>query len=234
MSGSESPASVHQGRGTLIALRIAAVAAALGLWFWSQSLIGARPFPEHCVGDGLHQLTAGANRWLAEVPSRADLLLVLSSLVIDATGVFLLGRSIFGPTVRPFLGLLIIFVLRQAAQASTALAPPDGMIWRYPGVPSLLVTYGVATDLFYSGHTAIAVWAGLEISRLKFRGSRFLGTLVAVFEATTVIVLRAHYTMDVFTGVIVALLVNTYADRWASLVDRWLARLSTRAHSPRS
>src|SRR5206468_2286607 len=135
--------------------------------------------------------------------------------------------SIFGRTVRPFLGLLSIFALRQASQALTALPPPDGMIWRYPGVPSLLVTYGVASDFFFSGHTSIAVWGGLEIGRLRFRGAAALGALVAVFEASTVIVARAHYTMDVFTGVVVALLIGSYADRWARPIDQWLGRLAS-------
>jgi hypothetical protein len=94
-------------------------------------------------------------------------------------------------------------------------------------VPSLLVTYGVATDLFFSGHTSIAVWGGLEIGRLRFRGAALLGFLIALFEAGTVIVLRAHYTMDVFTGVVVALLVGVYADRWARPIDQGLGRLAS-------
>ena len=74
-----------------------------GSWRWlprwgsgsgPQSLLGARGMPESCVGDALHRLTAGLNAWLAEVPQRADALLILSSLVIDLVGVFLLARSI--------------------------------------------------------------------------------------------------------------------------------------------
>jgi hypothetical protein len=214
-------------RGRLIGLRVLAVIAGLGLWYWTQSLIGARGFPEGCVWDALHEATAGLNRWLAEQAWRGDALLISSSLVIDLIGVFLLGSSLFGGSSRPFLGLLVIFALRQASQAMTALAPPDGMIWRDPGVPSLLVTYGVASDLFFSGHTSIAVWGGLEIARLRFRGARALGLFVAVFEATTVIVLRAHYTMDVFTGVVVALLVASQADRWSRPIDEWLRGLAT-------
>ena len=38
------------------------------------------------------------------------------------------------------------------------------MIWRNPGFPSLLVTYGTASDLFFSGHTAIAVYGALELA----------------------------------------------------------------------
>jgi hypothetical protein len=227
MNGEPSGARHWPDRVRAIVLRVLAVSAGLGLWFWTQSLIGARGFPNGCVGDGLHQLTASLNGWLAAVPSRGDALLIGSSLVIDLVGIFLLAASIFGGTVRPFLGLLAIFALRQASQALTALPPPDGMIWRYPGVPSLLVTYGVASDLFFSGHTSIAVWGGLEIGRLRFRGAALLGALVAVFEATTVIVLRAHYTMDVFTGVVVALLVGAYADRWSRPIDHWLGRMAS-------
>jgi hypothetical protein len=227
MNGNLSPRAQYPIRARAIVLRIAVVAAALGLWFWTQSLIGARGNPSECVGDRLHELTAFANRWFAHVPYRADLLLVLSSLVIDSVGVYLLLRSIFGPSIRPFLGLLAVFALRQAAQATTALPPPEGMIWRHPGWPSLLVTYGVATDFFFSGHTSIAVWGGLEIGRLPFKGAAVLGALVALFEVGTVIVLRAHYTMDVFTGVVVALLINAYADLWARPIDHWLDRLAS-------
>ena len=110
-------------------------------------------------------------------------------------------------------------------QACTALPPPEGMIWRYPGFPSLLVTYGVASDFFFSGHTAIAAWGGLEVGRLRFRGAAVLGVLIAVFEASTVIVLRAHYTMDVFTGLVVALLIAAHAEAWARPIDRGLTGL---------
>jgi hypothetical protein len=214
-------------RARAIAVRALAVAGALALWFLTQSLIGAREAPHTCVGDGLHELTAGIHRWLAAGTHRANALLLLSSFVIDCVGIYLIAMSIFGTTIRPLLGLLVIFALRQSMQALMALPPPDGMIWRNPGIPSLLVTYGVATDFFFSGHTSIAVWGGLEISRLRFRGAALLGLLIALFEASTVIVLRAHYTMDVFTGVVVALLVDVYADRWARPIDQGLGRLAS-------
>ena len=210
-----------------IALRIAVVVVALGLWFWTQSLIGARTSPSECVGDGLHQLTAGVNRWLAQVPRRADLLLILSSLVIDAVGDLPAGsqhlRAHHSPVPRP---------ARRSSrsgrplQGLTALPPPEGMIWHYPGVPSLLVTYGVATDLFFSGHTAIAVWGGLEIERLPFRGAGARPARRAL-RSDHRDRPPAHYTMDVFTGVVVALLVTAYADRWARPIDQWLDRIAS-------
>jgi hypothetical protein len=41
------------------------------------------------------------------------------------------------------------------------------MIWHDPGFPSLLVTDHVANDFFFSGHTAIALFGALELSRFR-------------------------------------------------------------------
>jgi len=206
-------------------IRFVFVVLGLALWFYTQSLIGAQPVVHGEVHDALHVLLTPANLWLHEHPGWSNALLISSSAVIDLLGIFLLLSAIFGPTVRPFLGLLMIFGLRQLCQLSTGLPTPDGMIWNYPGFPSLLVTYGVANDLFFSGHTAIAVYGVTELVRLRRRGLTILGIFLATFEAATVLVLRAHYTMDVFTGIIVALFVADIAARVAPACDRALVRI---------
>jgi membrane-associated phospholipid phosphatase len=88
-----------------------------------------------------------------------------------------------------------------------SLPPPPGIIWHYPGFPSLLVTYGVANDFFFSGHTAIAVFGAIELARLRRHWLTAAAICVVVFEIAAVLVLRAHYTMDVFTGALAAICV---------------------------
>ncbi len=177
----------------------------LALWFWTQSLIGARTAPTSGVGDALHNLSAGANSYFAENTGAANALLIVSSALIDALGLFLLGRWLFGGSIRPFLGLFLLMTLRQVMQAICALPPPPNMIWHYPGFPSFLVTYHVANDFFFSGHTAIAVFGAIELSRLRRYWLTVLAVLIVVFEIATVLILRAHYTMDVFAGIVAAL-----------------------------
>jgi hypothetical protein len=201
------------------------VAVGLALWFWTQSLIGKREFAPG-VGDGVHAWTAPLHAWLLANPAWADALLIVSSAIIDLLGMFLLAWSIFGPSIRPFLGLLILFALRQACQALCALPPPEGMIWRDPGFPSLLVTYGVANDLFFSGHTAIAVFGAFELARLGRRWLVGVAVGLALFEAVVVLILRAHYTMDVFAGAVTALWVSIMVGRIAPACDRLLAPTS--------
>lgn len=200
------------GRASAFVVRLLVTAVALLLWFWTQSLIGARGVPTSAIGDRLQTITAPLNLYLQSHPSAADMLLIASSGIIDLLGVFLLAKWIFGGSVRPFLSLVIVLGLRQLSQALVALPTPPNGIWHYPGFPSLLVTYSVANDYFFSGHTAIAVLALAELARSNRHWLTALAVLVVIFEIVTVLALRAHYTMDVFTGVVTALLACYLAD----------------------
>lgn len=212
MTANENP-----GTRRRLLMRLLVSGIVLALWFWTQSLIGARVAPTNGIGDALHNATAGLNSYFSQHAGAANALLIVSSGLIDALGLFLLGSWLFGGSVRPFLGLFLLMALRQLMQAICALPPPPNMIWHYPGIPSLLVTYHVANDFFFSGHTAIAVFGAIELSRLHRRWVTIAATLLALFEAATVLILRAHYTMDVFTGIVAAL---------------WIARLSEQISPP--
>jgi len=208
----DEPAPVRLWRRSLL-VRLVLTAAALAIWFWSQSLIGHRSVPESGIGDGIHTLTAPLNAYLHDHPAAANALLIVSSAGIDLIAIFILWRWIFAGDVRPFWGLVIVLALRQVMEACVALPSPPGAIWHYPGFPSLLVTYGVANDYFFSGHTAIAVLGAIELVRMNRRWSTVCAVLAVVFEAATVLVLRAHYTMDVFTGLVTGLYVARLAER---------------------
>ncbi len=190
------------------------IAAALGLWFASQAWLAGRGFPPGGIGDGVHQALAGVNAHLNAHTRQANALLIASSAVIDCFGLFLLGSALFGRSLAPFWGLMGLFASRQLCQALCALPPPAGMVWRSPGVPSLLVTYGTSNDMFFSGHTAIAVYGACRLSTLGKPWLTALAACLAVFEAVTVLALRAHYTMDVFTGALAALLAAEAVRRW--------------------
>jgi membrane-associated phospholipid phosphatase len=68
------------------------------------------------------------------------------------------------------------------------------------------------------------VYGAVELGRLGGRGRVALGWVVAVVEIAAVLVLRAHYTMDVFAGAVTALFVAGLAARLAPACDRALAR----------
>ncbi|HWP59611.1 MAG TPA: phosphatase PAP2-related protein [Candidatus Acidoferrales bacterium] len=203
--------------------RAAIAVAGVGAWFLTQSLLGSRGFPAG-IGDGLHVFLTPLTEWLAAHRGMTNLLLIVTSLVIDALGCFLLASGVTGPTVRPLLGLGLVFALRQICQALIALPPPPQMIWRNPGIPSLLVTYDTGNDFFFSGHTAIAVYGAAELWHRGHPWLKVAAALIAALEISTVLVLRAHYTMDVLTAVLAALWTFSVAVKLAPSCDRLLAR----------
>lgn len=201
-----------------VGIRVLATAVALITWFWTQSLIGARHLPDSGIGDGLLSATAAANYYLHIHTGAANALLIVSSAFIDLMALFLLGEWIFRARLRPFLALVVVMGLRQMMEALVALPAPPGTIWHYPGFPSLLVTYSVGNDYFFSGHTAIAVLAAIEVVKFGRKWATAVAIAVVIFEIATVIVLRAHYTMDVVTGALAAFvaweLAQTVSARW--------------------
>ena len=216
-------------------IRIIVAIAGLAAWYGTQYLIRERPpmpaedaakaaalLAEH---DVILRLTEPINRFLNLNPRWANRLLMISSAVMDGLVGFVIIWSIVGPSFRPFIGLIILFGLRQICQALTALPPPPGMIWRYPGFPSLFVTYGVSNDQFFSGHTAMAIYGVVELALLGSAWLLAVSVAIAVFETITVLLLRAHYTMDVFAGLVTALLVAAIAWHIGPACDAALAQL---------
>lgn len=203
--------------------RAAIASIGVAAWFVSQSLLAARGFPGG-IGDNLHVILNPLTQWLARDESAANLLLIVTSAVIDGLGCYLLLAGVMGATVRPLLGLFLLFGLRQLCQALIALPAPASMIWRDPGFPSLLVTYETGNDFFFSGHTAIAVFGAMEMWRCRRPWLKRAAVLIAAVEIFAVLVLRAHYTMDVFAAILAAYWASSVALRLAPPCDDWLAR----------
>lgn len=208
-----------------LGLRVAAVGVGLFLWFWTQKLIARKAPASSGVYDLLHAWSAPWHHWLLGHPQAANGVLIATSALIDCFGLYLLGSAVFGPTFRPFIAILILFGLRQICQAIGTLPIPKDMIWRHPGFPSLLVTYSTGNDFFFSGHTAIAVLGAIELAHAAPPWLAIAAGIVATVEAATVIVLRAHYTMDVFAAIFTAWGAQRIAQIAAPGIDAWLSGL---------
>jgi membrane-associated phospholipid phosphatase len=227
-SGFFQGAALSRSFLSLSVIRFLLVVIGLAAWFGTQSLIGSRTYTG-TIGDGLLELLAPAHDYLFTHADARNALLISSSALIDLLGIFLLGQAIFGRSLRPFVGLLILFALRQTCQALCVLPLPPEMIWpkEGPGFPSLLVTYGVGNDLFFSGHTALAVFGATELGRVR-KWLIPVGVGIAVFEMVAVLMLRAHWTMDVYAGAVTALLMACVAGPISKPIDTALARLTGR------
>jgi len=207
---------------TGVGLRAGVVVGALVVWFWTQSLIARKAAARDGIGDVVHDLTSSWHGYLSTNERAANAALIASSICIDLVGLALIGSAIFGPTFAPFLAILIVFALRQVCQSLCTLPPPPGIIWRNPGFPALLVTYDVGNDFFFSGHTALAVLGAIEAAQFGPNWLAVLAAVIALGEMLMVLVLRAHYTLDVLAGAFAAFFAAAVAGRLAPAVDSWL------------
>jgi membrane-associated phospholipid phosphatase len=205
-----------------IGLRGGVVLGALMVWFWTQSLIARKPMPRTGIGDVVHDLTAGWHSYFSKHARAANAALITSSIFIDLSGLLLIGTAIFGATFAPFLAILIVFGLRQICQGLCTLPPPPGIIWRNPGFPAVLVTYDVGNDFFFSGHTALAVLGAIEAAYLGPPWLAVIAGTVAIGEMAIVLILRAHYTLDVVTGALAAFFAAELAGKLSPALDVWL------------
>lgn len=214
----------------VILLRLTVIAVALVIWFRTQKLIATNTYGGNGIGDGVHRLTAKWHRYFSTHDKSADRALVASSLCIDLLGISLIAMSVFGPSFEPFIGIIIVFSLRQISQLCCTLPPPPGIIWRNPGFPTVLVTYEVGNDFFFSGHTALAVLGAIEICHFAPWWLGAIAILVACGEALIVLVLRAHYTMDVIAGAFAAWFAADMAARLATFADSGFRMIGPLAH----
>ena len=190
----------------VILVRLVLVAGLIALWFATQKIIGAQGLPEGDIGDKIHDWMAPVHQKLLKNKGWARVLLITSSLGIDILGLSVLYLGIFGESFAPIVGLFFILILRQGSQYLTALPAPEGMIWEDPGVPSLFVTFHVANDLFFSGHTALAVYGSLVLASLGYFPLTLAAVALGLYEIFAVLALRAHWTMDVYAGAVSAVL----------------------------
>lgn len=141
-----------------------------------------------CVSTGL--VIMFASRFATEFASNAKL---LSSLALQSS---------------------FVLAVRFFSLACVRLPPPEDMLWDMPfGIPSLTVDYGTTKDFFFSGHVAL-----MTVGMLVFiQSSGFRITpairccMVAIwsFNVLVLIATRAHYTVDVIIGFLVAIATNT-------------------------
>jgi hypothetical protein len=190
-----------------ILVRMGIVLSGFLLWHLSQKFIANSFKEEDLLVDRVHIWTKDWNLFIHSHLNVARAVLIASSVMIDLVTLWVIWISLTGPSFVPFFGLMILFAYRQLSQVLCGLPKPDGMYWKHPGVPSLFVTYHVGNDFFFSGHTALALYGAIQLYAHHGPWIVPLAAFFVVFEVMTVLVLRAHWTMDVLCAFPVVLAV---------------------------
>lgn len=201
-------------------LQALAVGGAYAAWLVTQHVLEKTRGVVTGFTDHTHQLLAGVNAYLNAHPSLADVILAVSSLEVDLAALSMVAFFCIRRESRPLLALWLILAMRQLCQVSVSMPPPEGMIWHYPGFPTIVVTYGTSTDFFFSGHMALATLLATELTAQRApRTKQAIAWGLALVQAVVILAMRFHYVTDVAAGCLAAVAATQLADVWGRRLD---------------
>lgn len=158
-----------------------------------------------CIDDKLMSLTNTFNSFFSNNTSSKHALVIIGSLCVDIVFVAtVLYWLLFAKTWRFMVAFVVFSVVKVLTHYMFNFSFPEGYVWDYPGFPSLLVSYGKTNTFFYSSYVGIPVICALEWRK---NGVLFLMVVclaVSCFESFTVFVTRAHYSIDIISGLVFA------------------------------
>ena len=91
--------------------------------------------------------------------------------------------------------LACFYSLRAFVQVFFKFRFLKGYYWDSPGIPSLVVPYGVTSDFYYSGHTGFMVLIALSLNMYGFKTFSIVSLGFMVFVVQILLIYRGHYSI---------------------------------------
>lgn len=198
---------------------------------FSEHWIGERIPPVCKIGDALQHWTAPLNNFVNSYEGVGNLLIIIYSIFGDAIVLVLIACAIVQSSIRPVLPLLVFMLLRQGMQLIISFPIDPGLIWHYPGFPSLFSNYEISGDFYFSAYVGINILGALELGEIfRRRWLTALNFIIAAFIAVIDIVLRSHYTTDIYTSILTAVFAYLFTQQFVPPVDHFLKKLDKLSH----
>jgi len=124
-----------------------------------------------------------------------------------------------GTTWRLPLALVAFYGTRIIVQNIFSMRFPEGYLWDYPGFYSLSVPYARTNDFFYSGHVGCAMLCSLEWKANGYKKMFYYSLLTMICQTILMIVVRGHYSIDLFVGLIIAHYYWILSEKYSYLID---------------
>lgn len=176
---------------------------------------------QQCMADKVFGMTNALNMYFAMNTQVKNAFEIFSSTLIDINLLcFAILYGLWGTTWKPLVFSGSFFIFRGSLQAATVLGFPDGFIWEFPGLYSVLVTYVKSSDFFFSGHVGVMLFCGMFF--YEHGHNRLLGySIFCIFcEAIVMVLVRCHYGIDIVGGLIFSHYIWIISEWPAKIVDK--------------
>ena len=161
--------------------------------------------PVSCLTDTVQDWTLSITLFFETNVSVRDAVIITSSFLIDLNLVILSLRFLFyAHSTRIVLLIFVFYLVRTFVQRIFFVQFPQHYIFLYPGFFSIAVPYTPSNDFFFSGHVGICTFFFLEFSQDQKTALQGLALVTILLNMFTLLVMRAHYSIDLAVGIVVA------------------------------
>lgn len=168
-----------------------------------------------CLVDLSHEVTRPINDYFIVHTGGKNALIIISSLMVDITVIVTAAVwIIYGKTLRLFFAVATFMIFNIVLKEIFYFRFPDGYIWEYPGFPSLSNPYYPANDFFFCAQIGLCVIFMLNFRAHRMSIMKYFTLVTILLEFFVLIVTRAHYIIDVLTGIV--------AGHYFFMVGTWL------------
>jgi hypothetical protein len=174
----------------------------------------------HCIDDAFFNMTFEINRKLTNLIQIRETILILSSFCMDAIYiVFSYYWISYGRSWRVIIAFCSFYLFRSLIQNLFQMTYPPGMLWSYPGFPSMTISYLKTNDFFPSGHVAFPIIVGMEFLKLNKPLLFIICLFSALFETVVMVLMRGHYSIDLLAGWIFSHYFFMLSDQYSYILD---------------
>ena len=96
---------------------------------------------------------------------------------------------------------------------------PEGYIWGFPGVYSLTANYGSSNSFYFSTYVAVTIINFLEFWDHRHSKLAVISLVLSVLVSIMLLCTRAHFSIDIFGGLIFGHYFWMFAEWLSYLID---------------
>lgn len=158
-----------------------------------------------CIKDTIFQITAYLNDYMNKNKDLRNICMILSSITLDAIVLITSYTWIInGKSWRPIMALVLFYSLKFICNLLFTMRYPEGMLWEYPGFPSLIISYQKSVYFFYSGYVGLNLICCIELYKLNMKIFSCLAFLELTYLTTLLLILKANYFVDIVASLYAA------------------------------
>jgi len=243
MKEKQKMSSKRRGQYPTVLLRLILCAGAMAAWFATEGyashhLISRQPHqlaPANAASDPGLELFKPLGQWLHQ-RGWATSACAFSAAASETSICVIILASVLGPTFRPMLSVVAVFVIRLLVDflgAAFVIPQVPYPVWALPaGWPTFFVQHNNHENAFFSARVALASIAACEllclflynhnIGRLQRNIAAVVAFMYVAFNVVLSLALRASWSFDILIAIVIARYATIFGERLSVFVNAFM------------